>query len=102
MLDTARELKERKASRVIIFATFGLFTNGIDEFNSCYDRGIIDYVCTTNLNYRRPELLKQPWYLEADMPVKESDRKEGPSCSSYNSIQSIRRWRLKLNAGLLF
>lgn len=67
MLDTARELKERRAERVIIFATFGLFTNGLAKFIQYHENGIIDYVCTTNLNYRPPELLTQPWYLEADM-----------------------------------
>ena len=33
MLDTARELKERKAGKVIVCCTFGLFTNGLDKFD---------------------------------------------------------------------
>ena len=67
MLDTARELKERGASRVIICCTFGLFTNGFETFDQFYQEGIIDYVITTNLNYRPEELLNKPWYLEANM-----------------------------------
>ena len=67
MLDTAKNLKDRGCRRVIIFATFGLFTNGLDAFREKHQAGIIDYVCTTNLNYRVPELLNEPWYLEADM-----------------------------------
>ena len=67
MMDTAKNLKERGCRRVIIFATFGLFTNGLDAFREKHKAGIIDYVCTTNLNYRIPELLNEPWYLEADM-----------------------------------
>ncbi|MBR5349396.1 MAG: ribose-phosphate pyrophosphokinase [Lachnospiraceae bacterium] len=67
MLDTARELKERGASRVIICCTFGLFTNGYDAFDQFYQEGIFDYVITTNLNYRPDELLNKPWYLEANM-----------------------------------
>ena len=67
MLDTARELKERGASRVIICCTFGLFTNGFETFDQFYQEGIIDYVITTNLNYRPDELLNKPWYLEANM-----------------------------------
>ena len=67
MMDTARNLKERGCRRVIIFATFGLFTNGLESFREKYENGIIDYVCTTNLNYRIPELKDEPWYLEADM-----------------------------------
>jgi len=97
ILDTAKELKARKAARVIICATYGLFTNGINEFNSCYENGIIDYVCTTNLNYRRPELLKQPWYLEADMSrylaviidTLNCDMSVGMSLSSTAKIQNF-------------
>lgn len=67
MLDTARELKERKAEKVIICCTFGLFTDGFDKFDEFYNRGYIDYVVTTNLIYRPAELLEKPWYIEADM-----------------------------------
>ena len=67
LLDTAKELKERGAARVIACATFGLFTSGVNKFNDYYNNGIIDYVCTTNLNHRPAEVLDQPWYLEADM-----------------------------------
>ena len=67
MLDTARELKERKAEKVIICCTFGLFTAGLEKFDQYYQNGYIDYVITTNLNYRPKELLDREWYLEADM-----------------------------------
>lgn len=67
MLDTAKELKERKAKRVIICCTFGLFTNGLQKFDEYYSKEYIDCVVTTNLNYRTPELLKREWYVEADI-----------------------------------
>lgn len=67
MLDTARELKERKAKKVIICCTFALFTNGLEKFDEFYEKGYIDYVITTNLNYRPQALLDREWYLEADM-----------------------------------
>ncbi len=67
MLDTARALKDRKAAKVIVCCTFGLFTNGLDRFDEFYEKGYIDYVITTNLNYRPAELLEREWYLEADM-----------------------------------
>lgn len=67
MLDTARELKDRKADKVIICCTFGLFTDGLEKFDEFYKKGYIDYVVTTNLNYRIPALLERPWYIEADM-----------------------------------
>ena len=67
MLDTCKELKERKAGKVIVCCTFGLFTNGLEKFDEFYTQGYLDYVITTNLNYRTQELLNREWYLEADM-----------------------------------
>lgn len=67
MLDTARELKDRKAAKVIVCCTFGLFTNGWEKFDEFYQKGYMDYVITTNLNYRPAQLLERPWYVEADM-----------------------------------
>lgn len=67
MLDTAKELKDLGADRVIVCCTFGLFTDGLDRFDEFYQKGFIDYVVTTNLNYRNPELLTRKWYIEADM-----------------------------------
>ncbi len=67
MLDVAHELKMRKAKKVIVFSTFGLFTDGLDKFNKAYAEGNIDAVFTTNLIYRTPELLQAPWYHEVDM-----------------------------------
>ncbi len=67
MLDTAKELKERKAAKVVVCCTFGLFTNGFEKFDEFYEKGYIDSVVTTNLNYRAPELFTRDWYVEADM-----------------------------------
>ena len=67
MLDTSRTLKEMGAAKVIICCTFGLFTNGLEKFDEFYEKGYIDYVVTTNLNYRDPALVTKPWYIEADM-----------------------------------
>jgi ribose-phosphate pyrophosphokinase len=67
MLDTAKELKERKADKVIVCCTFGLFTNGLEKFDEYYSKGFIDRVVTTNLNYRPAELLDREWYVEADI-----------------------------------
>ena len=67
MLDTSKQLKAMKARRVFICTTFGLFTNGLDAFDKAYEEGVFDKVITTNLSYRPPELLKKPYYMEADM-----------------------------------
>ena len=67
MLDVATELKRRKARRVFVAATFGLFTNGLEKFDKAYEDGIIDRVLTTNLTYQTPELLTKPYYINCDM-----------------------------------
>ena len=67
MLDTAKNLKGRKARHVFVCTTFGLFTNGLDKFDEFYEKGYVDCIITTNLNYRPKELLERPWYKEADM-----------------------------------
>ena len=67
MIDVARELKKRNAKKVIVFATFGLFTEGLAKFDKAYEEGLIDAVFTTNLIYRTPELKEAKWYHEVDM-----------------------------------
>ena len=67
MLDTPRELKERKARRVFICTTFGLFTDGLEKFDDYYNNGYFHGVITTNLTYQTPELKAKPYYYEADM-----------------------------------
>ena len=67
ILETASELKKRKAHRVFVFATFGLFTSGLDKFDKAYEDGMIDRILTTNLVYQTPELLEKPWYINCDM-----------------------------------
>ena len=37
------------------------------KFDEFYEKGYIDSVVTTNLNYRSPELFTKPWYVEADV-----------------------------------
>lgn len=66
-LEVARALKDRKARRVFIFATFGLFTNGLDSFDRAYREGIINKVFTTDLVYQTPELLSREWYASCGM-----------------------------------
>ena len=65
--DVAKELKKRKAGRIFICATFGLFTNGLKKFDEAYESGLIYRVITTNLIYQTDELLSKPYYISADM-----------------------------------
>jgi ribose-phosphate pyrophosphokinase len=67
LIDVALQLKEKGAKRIFNFATFGLFTEGCDKFDKAYEEGLIDKIFTTNLIYRRPELLTKPWYGEVNM-----------------------------------
>ena len=67
MLDVAKQLKERHAKRVFVCTTYGLFTDGLAKFDEYYEKGWMDRVITTNLNYRVPELLTRPYYVEANM-----------------------------------
>ena len=67
MIDTAAALKARKANRIFIFSTFGLFTNGLEKFDKAHESGLIDKILTTNLIYQTPELLERIWYINCDM-----------------------------------
>ncbi len=67
MIDVSRELKARKAGKVFVFASFGLFTEGFERFDKAYADGFVDGVFTTNLIYSKPELLERPWYHQVDM-----------------------------------
>lgn len=65
--EVAKELKKRKARRVFVCATFGLFTNGFARFDQYYEDGIIDGIFTTNLVYQSPDLLSRPYYHSIEM-----------------------------------
>ena len=67
MLDVAKELKQRKAKRVFVAATFGLFTNGLKQFDEYYEQGLISKVLTTNVIYQTPDLLSRPYYINVDL-----------------------------------
>ncbi|MDR0286744.1 MAG: ribose-phosphate pyrophosphokinase, partial [Clostridiales bacterium] len=67
MLDIAYELKRRNARRIYMAVTYALFTDGVEEFTHCYEKGIITRVFSTNLTYRRPELKNLEWFVEVDM-----------------------------------
>ena len=66
-LDIAEQLKEKGARRVFIFATFGLFTAGCDKIDAAYEKGLLDKIFTTNLNYRPQSIIDRPWYAEVNM-----------------------------------
>ncbi len=67
MIDVAKELKRRKANRIFVASTFGLFTNGLAKFDEAYKNDLIYRVMTTNLVYQPEELLQREYYIDVDM-----------------------------------
>lgn len=67
VLDIAKNLKEQGAKRIFVFTAFGLFCNGLDNFDEAYKNGYINKIFTTNLIYRLPGLASREWYCEVDM-----------------------------------
>ena len=67
MLDIAYNLKQRKAKRFFAYATYAIFTNGLEKFDKAYQDGIIDGVFGSNLTYTTPELLEREWFHQVDV-----------------------------------
>ena len=67
VIDVAQQLKSKGANRIFVFATFGLFCNGLENMDKAYKDGIFTKVFTTNLVYRAPELLSREWYQEVNL-----------------------------------
>ena len=67
MLEVATKLKNMRAGRIFMCATFGLFTAGLERFDEAYEQGIFHTLLTTNLVYQTPELLSRPYYTGCDM-----------------------------------
>ena len=67
VIEVATALKARKANRIFIFATFGLFTAGLKRFDEAYENGTISRVLTTNLVYQTEDSLEREWYITCDM-----------------------------------
>lgn len=67
VMDVSAELKQRGAKKVIVCATFGLFSNGLEEIDQAYEQGFFDYIYTTNLVYCPAELQNRPYYINVDL-----------------------------------
>ena len=63
MLDVCKQLKEKGAKNIYVFATFGLFTHGFNNFDKAYEEGLFSNIFITNLIYQTPELLSKN-YIE--------------------------------------
>ena len=58
---------KKNARDIYCYATYGLFTNGLEHFDKAYEEGVIKGILGTNLTYRNPDLLKREWFYEVDI-----------------------------------
>ncbi|MDO4458920.1 MAG: ribose-phosphate pyrophosphokinase [Clostridia bacterium] len=66
MLDIAYKAKAAGADKFLCYATFTIFTAGLEKFDKAYEDGVIDGVFGSNLTYLMPELQDRPWFHEVD------------------------------------
>lgn len=50
-----------------IAVTFAFFTEGYDEIDKAYEKGVIDRIYTTNLTYLPQSCKEKEWLYEVDM-----------------------------------
>ena len=67
MLEVARELKKRGAKKILLTATFGLFSTGLSWLDEAYEQKLFDQIYTTNLCYCPEDLQKKPYYHNVDL-----------------------------------
>lgn len=67
IIEIAKELKRRNAANVYAAVTFGLFTEGVEEFNKCYELGLINRFFSTNLTYIPDKVRNAEWFVEVDL-----------------------------------
>ncbi len=67
MLDIAYALKKQNARHIYTYATYTIFTNGLETFDKAVADGVVDGVFGTNLTYLRPELAERSWFHKVDV-----------------------------------
>ena len=67
MLEVASMLKDAGARNIYLIATFSLFTDGIEIFDTAYKNGLFSKLYTTNLSYVPDDIKKKIWFKEVDM-----------------------------------
>lgn len=67
LIDTFKALKAKGANRIFAFITFGLFCNGLSQFDKAYENKLFDKIFITNLIYRPTQLLNRPWIIDVDL-----------------------------------
>lgn len=70
MLEVGEQLKKEGAKKVYFIATFALFTEGIEKFETAYRNGIFEKLYTTNLSYVPEEYKKANWFYGVDCSLR--------------------------------
>lgn len=65
--ETAKELRKRNVRKIIICATFGLFSGGTREIDKAYKQHVFDQIYTTNLCYCPEEIKNREYYYSVDL-----------------------------------
>ena len=60
------KLKKDGANKVYFIATFSLFTEGVQKFDSAYQNQYFDKLYTTNLSYVPEEYREKEWFHTVD------------------------------------
>ncbi len=104
MIDVCRQLKSLHARRIFVFATFGLFSSGVERFDEAYAEGYFDKIFTTNLIYTPDKLFEREWYVSVDLSkyvaliinALNHDETVSPYLNPMKKIQSyLQRFHLK-------
>ncbi len=67
IIDVCRQIKERGAKRVFIFATFGLFSGGFEKLDKAYEAGLFDRIFITNLVHQKPVVFEKKYCIVVNM-----------------------------------
>ena len=67
ILDTAKRLKQKGATKVYFVASFCLFTEGIEKFDRAYEEGLFEAIYTTNASYIPEEYKNRPYLKIVDI-----------------------------------
>lgn len=67
VFETAKELRKMNVHKIIICATFGLFSGGTSGIDKAYEQHIFDQIYTTNLCYCPEEIKSRKYYHIVDL-----------------------------------
>jgi len=67
MLEAAKKVRKQNARKIFLCATFGLFSDGIENFDLAYKEGLFDCLYTTNLCHCPDRLFQKPYYHNVDL-----------------------------------